>query len=990
MNKSSSAFLLSDNVITSMLSADNFLTRLIKVLLQVLYFACKWLMYIVDVIYFYVMQLVGVSVDTTIFDSLNSDMTMKLLLDNKDIVIKIIKNFIAIALIIILVTSIIAIIKQQYESMKEGASKNNPAKDTMGKALKSIMLLVLTPMIAFVGIIGSNVLLQSLFKATSLSDSKSLSTTVFNAASSSANKYRAYANNGVRIPIVYNFSGDTKSKAINYTVQMVGNESYPKLAYFDINKEYSGIFSDPVLKDTSYDSRNDWLDIYYTYYDSSSKYDADDNTGVNKYRRLVTHVDEYYAMADVVTYALDSMSPLYFVTIEDVLASMNEMGEAYYNTNLKKLVKDVWKIGTTTDYIKYTTKYSGKDYEYYHINGSRDETDGAKFIIAYKKEVVEGAEASQNIYGDYVQITDPSGTSSGYYEAEKFYLKSGISYKKVDLYYVYNTKTGEYLKVAQKNFSMVALSEGGYYYKIGEDYIQIDVEKQNFYYKDEINGYQQIDLKGAVADNTSGGVVDDEDIDLSKLQIFYNITKKWHYMPLTNGDSADGGVTVFNSDYITSGMITARGIFDDQGNPTAIRKTEKGKLLFYRDNLELVANGEASDFATIDQIEAEEDSEDEEGEESSEKKQGFFAKIGSSIKKAWNSVRNFFSGLFNPAKLVPDLRLDESKISTTYTKKTSLVKSMEEPKLHISYFFSDALTSKLIEENYGFDINCLFDPTAINWVVLVVGSVCFFKVMTTAVFGLINRTINIFFLVLIYPIACSTLPYEEADNKAKAQTYDKWKKKFMGLLFSTYGLILSLNFVFIIISVVDKLEFFKTEDFVTNRILGRLGNALYNPWMILGIDAVFTPNYSLICRFVNAILKIIFELAAFALIAPVGGKGKGDTFYSVIQTVVGTGPGPLEDSPIDNVKKLLKTFAKTVNFVLFPGKAIKDYATNAAKKAKSVAKNMIPGSAVVEAATDKAKVISARMNKMNTKELAAEGIRQMQNQGSQDASDEDT
>jgi hypothetical protein len=69
MNNFSSVFLASGEVTASFLESDNFLTRLLRVVLQFFYFATKWLMYMIDVIYFYVLQLVGVGSDTTILHS---------------------------------------------------------------------------------------------------------------------------------------------------------------------------------------------------------------------------------------------------------------------------------------------------------------------------------------------------------------------------------------------------------------------------------------------------------------------------------------------------------------------------------------------------------------------------------------------------------------------------------------------------------------------------------------------------------------------------------------------------------------------------------------------------------------------------------------------------------------------------------------------------------------------------------------------------------
>ena len=117
MNNFSSVFLASGEVTASFLDSDNLLTRLLRVVLQFFYFATKWLMYMIDVMYFYILQLVGVTTDTTIFDSSRTDPTFRMLIDNKEEVTTYIKNFAAIAILLIIITAIIAIIIKQTTSI---------------------------------------------------------------------------------------------------------------------------------------------------------------------------------------------------------------------------------------------------------------------------------------------------------------------------------------------------------------------------------------------------------------------------------------------------------------------------------------------------------------------------------------------------------------------------------------------------------------------------------------------------------------------------------------------------------------------------------------------------------------------------------------------------------------------------------------------------------------------------------------------------------
>lgn len=951
MNKFSSVFLASDGYIESLLSADNFLTRILKVLGQLVYFACKWIMYVVDVVYFYILQLAGVSADTSIFDSASSDVTFRLLIENKESVANIIKNFIGIAIVLILVTAIIAIIKQQANAFKDKKARKGPVGDVLRSVFKSVLLIIITPMIALLGIVASSVLLQSLFNATNLSDTKSLSARVFNASASQANWYYIYAENGVRIPIKYKFTGDSKADAIRYTTQMIADDKFPSLSYFNESEVFINTkFIDPVTgetidKSSNYSSATEtWVSsTYYKYYDTSDSYSEG---STNKYKKFSTHSYEYYTMSEVIGYALDTMEPFYFVTIQELLESV--VGEDDVLTNLfenykVRLLKsngDLVVDGTYSytqiknainnknySLISYTSNYKNGEFVYYHIKDAVDEMEGAKYVMAYT--VASSPSYVESINGEY--LNTKSDGSGEYYKPEKYYFKksSNSKYQKADLYYVYDNDKEQYVKTSTYT------PANTYYYKIGENYFKINDENRgNFYYKDNDGKYQTLTLG----------------------KKFYSLVTDYYYAPLSVGVSVNVGVcSAFTSEYINgSSLITARGLFDDAGYPTAIRRIASGDIMFYRDDLEMVSDGNISDVGRLDQIESEEEESDED--------EGFFQKVGSGIKKAWSSVRNFVSSLFNPLKLVPDLKIDDSKVTTTYTNRTSSVFKLEDGKLQISYFFSDAISSKLSSSMYNMRLNALFDPMSINYVILAIGSIMFLKVSITAVFGLISRSFNLFLLFLIYPVACATIPLDEADKKQKGSPYKKWSVAYTGLLFSTFGLILSINFVFIVIPAIDKINFFETENFVNNPALARIGNALYNPLGILGIKTSRTTNYNVICRYSNKLIRLIFQICAFSMVVSV--DGKDETFYSSIRDVVGLGGGVLEDSPMKAVKKTIKSVAHGFNMVLFPQKAIKNAIEKSVTGVKKAADKINPlgGSSVLTEANNKREEMAEQKN----------------------------
>ncbi len=959
MNKFSSVFLASsDGYVASFLDSDTLFTRIFRVVLQLFYFATKWMMYMIDVMYFYLLQLVGITTDTTVFDSPRTDPTFKLLIDNKEEVTRIIKNFLAIAIVIIIVTAIIALIKQQSQALKEGSkAKKNPTGDVMKSMFKSVLLLILTPILAILGIMASTVMLQGLYRATNLSDAKSLSGRIFNASATAANKYKAYADNGVRIPIKYHFSDeDTKSDAIYYASAMLSSKDFPDIGYFNPNEKHSGAFVDPVLGGEEIETGEGygnpvetWVnETYYKFFDRSEDYTAEYNSE-EKYKIMITHKNEYYAMSDVIGYALDTMHPLYFVTIQELLETVANSGTTA-NETIQSLV-DSYKVrllngsgavmsdgnyagvtqaikNSTYTYIQYTSKYEDGEHTYIHVKDAVDEMEGAKFVIAYRVEKEETT-YTDSIYGDYIL---EGGVPK---KAEKFFYKdsSTARYQKVDLYFTYNVNTEKYEKA--KTFS----STETYYYRLGEDYIKITNDnKAKFYYRLEDGSFKALTALGMA---------------------FKNANKTEYYMPLSSGIAVDNNLK-FSSSYIEpSNIITARGIFDNSSYPTAIRRLDNGNIMFYRDDLEAVADGSVSDVGSMEDIEAESDSANTSGS-------GVFGKIGSAFKSFGSTIKKFVSSIFNPLKMVPDMSIDESKMASTYTNKTKSVAEMEDGKLHISYFFSDSLTSKLNMNQFTLDLNSLFEPLHINYVVLVVGSAVLFKIMLSAIFGVINKSISLFMLFLIYPVACSTIPLDDASGAMKTGSYAKWSDRFIKLVFSTFGLILGINFAFIVIPVVDEINFFTPENLQTNKALSRIATAITMPANFLseitGGSGV-VPNYSLICELVNKILRIIFQIAAFSLIVGSSdGKVKGkENFYSVIQNLVKPGgEGVLDGSPVDDVKKTLKTLSNVAVMMIMPVRTVKNFAGKAkdsVKEGLDAAKDFIPGSAILKDAHDHVKAL---------------------------------
>ena len=72
MNKFSSIFLAADAVSNSSFDLMTLFSNLIAQLVQLFYFSCKWALYLIDVMYFYILQLAGVTIDTSSLEAMTS------------------------------------------------------------------------------------------------------------------------------------------------------------------------------------------------------------------------------------------------------------------------------------------------------------------------------------------------------------------------------------------------------------------------------------------------------------------------------------------------------------------------------------------------------------------------------------------------------------------------------------------------------------------------------------------------------------------------------------------------------------------------------------------------------------------------------------------------------------------------------------------------------------------------------------------------------
>ena len=867
---------------------ETFISAVWTFICKAFYFIGKWLLYVLDIIYAYVQELCGLNMSYESLEKMvskESDFVFNLLFTATDTIVPIIKNLIGLAIALILFFAILAVIRTEFNSIRNGspADLKSVARDT----LRAFVLLIITPMLAIVGIVASNTILKTLYNATNPSGATSLSTQLFSASTVSASSYRIYAQNGYRIPITFDFSKDqeiidyytdhpltqefrdyvTSSDNIVYAnYRMFENDSFTK---FDLLNDTTGT-----------DSVKERVTGYYKIYDRSSSA-ASSAGGVSQYKKLQAYKTEYYVMADVIDFCINTSNTVYFKTIQEVLDSVAAMND---ETTFKNIL----------------SMY------------------GIKLLDADLKEIK--------------LLSAPSIHASTQVRSEK------NSY--LDLY---RSREWQVIRYTSKYYDVSDNSEPSRKMDIEYNHVRGTT--------DEVQGAKYI-------------------IAVERSKEIGGVTYPYFY-PLTQGFSV-GTTFGFDSEYIQRGqIIAAKGIFYEAKYPTAIRQSKDGsEVQFYRQKIETIEVGDASAIAG-----------------------------GSITKEKVSGIKGFFKKLMAPFNPKVNLNADENAITTAYAPKETKVNILSSGMLSISYMFSDNVSNGIgaavswianvvqsvkgaegVEQLglYGLNLANLFYPTKINVLVLIAGAVLMVKITFTAIFGLINRAYELFLTIIIYPTACATIPFD--DNG-----YKEWTKTYTQRLFSTYGLILGLNFVILLFPIIGKIEFFTAGDIALSKPIMRFKN-LFSLGGIIPITVEFIKD------FLNLMVVILFELVAFTLI---------ETVPETINQITGSSDVKGID-PIGAISKVIKTGVAIVKMFTGAGTAlgIKDFIlalvpskNNKARqkiknkikerkdKIKEGFKKSLPGSELVRAAKDK----KFMNDKKKEQKDAFKNLKESMNSGSPDA-----
>lgn len=564
-----------------------------------------------------------------------------------------------------------------------------------------------------------------------------------------------------------------------------------------------------------------------------------------------------------------------------------------------------------------------------YVNSDKNIMDDTHDKLANNSFMTFDELSSASNLSSYYQVYDhdPSqdnGVNFNAYRSEYFVMADVIDYAVSSNQTLYIKTIEDVIQSAQS---------AGYYSNLRDTYdIQVGSKitfKSNYYDANEDgepNAKKQISYEHVIGatDELEGAVFIVAVEKVTESGIIY-------YAPLTNNFLGRNDAQ-FSSDYIMKGqIIVAKGLFDNNGYPTAIRKSQNGKnIIFYRDNMELVTLGKVDTAYTQEPVEV-----DENGGIT-----GFFSKIINWFKKKLNPLNSALFMQFKPKTNI-----------TSYVKTTEEINNLTDGgKLHLSYMFSDWLTGKLMKDNVGLELKNLYNPSSINFLVLCVGSVMLLKTMCTAVFALIKRMYELVVLIICYPMVCGMIPID--DGAAVGDWISNYKRR----LFMTYGLILGLNFVLMLFPVIESIEFFTLAEVSTTKYVRRIGKLFFGLFSL-----------STITNMLNLITAILFELVAISMISK--------DASSKIGAIVGADGDMAKNNPFGDIMKAIGTVTDVLGKIISAfGLMVSPLTSKGRQKIKAEFKKKATAAIPLNSAVDEAK---DKVNLMKKKQAQKEAERDL-------------
>ncbi len=300
----------------------NWMAKLVDFLLSLFWTVCKFILAVMETFEYIAQQMLGIG--TNVSDYIDYAATIEIVNGTYlDLLVKIFKAVVGVSIILMIVFTIFAMVKQEWDNANNGftdkkkKSVGNDKSGFMVRLFKNIMMILLMPLTMMFLIAGLNSIMTAFNEALNVSTT-SVAGQVLASSTYDANKYRSYANAGQRVPIVVSA----------YNSKSVDPDEVAKLTYeirtVDVQNKLKATATN--MAEQTFDSFKDSLTYKNNKFYNSSTYG-------DYYEQFVATPEQYQVMADFITYIEKTGEPYYIKSVDEPDIDWKYVSDAVYVKN---------------------------------------------------------------------------------------------------------------------------------------------------------------------------------------------------------------------------------------------------------------------------------------------------------------------------------------------------------------------------------------------------------------------------------------------------------------------------------------------------------------------------------------------------------------------------------------------------------------------------------------------------------------------------------
>ena len=221
-------------------TVGNFFTLAGTIICEIIYFLVKWLLAIVDFLQYFIQKLIGLDYwlqpgSKTIQGATDNDLLFQFLYN--DTVQRVFRAMVGVFIILTIVFVIFAIVRTEWKYATGDGKGGNSKMQIFRSSFKSLILVLIFPLVLTLGIISSNAILASLVGALNLDMAQTFGGTLFSIAAESANKYRIFASNDDKAPVSQQVTFYVENST-GKTILFSNGSQYPGDKYCEYISDY--------------------------------------------------------------------------------------------------------------------------------------------------------------------------------------------------------------------------------------------------------------------------------------------------------------------------------------------------------------------------------------------------------------------------------------------------------------------------------------------------------------------------------------------------------------------------------------------------------------------------------------------------------------------------------------------------------------------------------------------------------------------------------